>query len=229
MLAQSTQPGNSFEIQTRLQPWNGSSSVSVMTMIGAEVAADRVTFGFNRTNTVMVDGAAVPSLAIGSPVTLSGGTLSELAPNMYQINWNTGETATVTNQGSYFNLSVGLGSNDGPGSVQGLLGPDEGQAYDFQLANGTVLSQPLSTAELYGEYANAWRVTQATSLLDYAPGQTTATFTNLNFPAGVLSTSSLPQALVDQAAALGRRPGSPTRTFLREPYWIISRPETRAF
>ena len=91
VLTQSTQPGNSFQIQTRLEPWGSSSSVSVMTMIGAEVGTDRVTFGLNRDNTVMVDGAAAPALGIGSPVTLSGGTLSQLAPNIYQIDWNTGE------------------------------------------------------------------------------------------------------------------------------------------
>jgi hypothetical protein len=141
VLTQSTLPGDSFQIQTRLEPYGSSSSVSVMTMIGAEVGSDRVTFAINRTNTVWVDGTPETALAIGSPVTLSGGTLSELAANIYQINWNTGETATITNAGGYLNVSVGLGPNDAPGSVEGLLGPDEGQAYDFQLSDGAVRSR----------------------------------------------------------------------------------------
>ena len=87
------------------------------------------------------------------------------------------------------------------GTVQGLLGPDEGQAKDFQLPNGTVLQQPLSSGELYGEFANAWRVTQATSLLDYGAGQTTSTFTDVNFPGDVISLSELPQSIINQAAA----------------------------
>ena len=36
--------------------------------------------------------------------------------------------------------------------------------------------QPITTTQLYGEFANAWRVTQSTSLLDYGHGQTSGTF-----------------------------------------------------
>jgi hypothetical protein len=46
------------------------------------------------------------------------------------------------------------------------------------LPDGEVLQQPLTTTELYGTFANAWRVTQATSLFDYGPGRSTATFTD---------------------------------------------------
>jgi hypothetical protein len=128
-------------------------------------------------------------------VTLSGGFLIETAANQYQIVWNTGEVLKVTTSSSYLNVSTQLGPSDGPGSVQGLLGADTGQANDFQLANGTVLSQPLTSAELYGEFANAWRVTQSSSLLDYGTGQTTATFTNVNF-----STISRPTIRVSSRA-----------------------------
>ena len=114
--------------------------------------------------------------------------------------WDTGETLTVVNDGTYLDLSVGLGANDGPGSVVGLVGPDEGQANDFMLPDGTVLQQPLSTAELYQTFANAWRVTQATSLFDYAAGQSTATFTNTNFADPSITLADLPANLVTQAA-----------------------------
>ena len=89
----------------------------------------------------------------------------------------------VTDAGSYFNLNLTLSAADGPGSIQGLLGSDTGQANDFQLADGTVLAQPLTSAELYGAFANAWRVTDRRhSLMDYVAGQTTASFTDLTSP-----------------------------------------------
>src|SRR5205807_9956787 len=70
-----------------------------------------------------------------------------------------------------------------PGSVQGLLGTDSGNpANDLALPDGTVLPQPVSQSTLYGQYADAWRITDQTSLFDYAPGQSTATFTNEDFP-----------------------------------------------
>jgi hypothetical protein len=50
--------------------------------------------------------------------------------------------------------------------VQGLLGSDSGQATDFQLPNGSVLPQPLSTDQILGGFADAWRVAPGASLFD---------------------------------------------------------------
>ena len=201
VLTQSTEPGNSFQVQIRLQPWFTSASVTVMTMIGAAVGTDRVTFGLNRPNAVWIDGSPSALNSTNTVINLNGGSVVQLSSASWKLTWSTGESLTVSDYGSYFNLSVSLGPLDGPGSVQGLAGPDEGQANDFQLADGKVLPQPLTSAQLYGEYANAWRITQANSLLDYAAGQTTATFTDVNFPGDLLSLADLPQNIVNQAAA----------------------------
>ena len=170
-----------------------------MTMIGAQVGTDRVTFAINRPQTVWVDGnpyTLVPNTAIS----LSGGTLTELTPFSYQLNWNTGESITVTNYSNFLGLSASLGPNGIlNGGVQGLLGTNINQQQDFTLPDGTVLPQPLTSAELYGEFANAWRVTQADSLLDYGTGQTTATFTDLNFPGDAISLENLPVAVINTA------------------------------
>ncbi len=45
-------------------------------------------------------------------------------------------------------------------------------------------------------------MTQTNSLFDYAPGQTTATFTDPNFPADPITLDDLPASVVAQAAAL---------------------------
>ena len=87
----------------------------------------------------------------------------------------------------------------------GVLGPDDGKlADDFMLPNGSILSQPLAFNDLYTTFANAWRVTQPTSLFDYEIGESTAGFTNLNFPPAPVKLSDLPNALIAKAqAALG--------------------------
>src|SRR6202035_2866440 len=95
-----------------------------------------------------------------------------------------------------------LGPSDGPGSIKGFLGSDQGRSTDFQLPDGTVLQQPLTQDQLYQQFANAWRVTDATSLLDYGPGQTTATFTNTQYPREALTLADFSPALVGQAAPL---------------------------
>jgi hypothetical protein len=54
--------------------------------------------------------------------------------------------------------------------VQGLLGGNSGQAADFQLPNGSVLPQPLSSDQILGSFADAWRVAPGASLFDGGPG-----------------------------------------------------------
>ncbi|HEY1935546.1 MAG TPA: VWD domain-containing protein [Acetobacteraceae bacterium] len=201
VLAQSTVAGDSFQVQGRMQPWSEGATVSVLTMLGAEVGTDTVTFGLDRTDVVWVDG--VPqNLVNGQTITLSGGTVTQVSSASFQVNWNTGESMQVTDAGSYLNMNLTLAATDGPGSVQGLLGSDTGQANDFQLADGTVLAQPLASSQLYGEFANAWRVTSGAggnSLLDYLSGQGTSTFTDVNFPTDAISVTSLPAAIVQEA------------------------------
>src|SRR5262249_26173446 len=68
--------------------------------------------------------------------------------------------------------------------------------------DGTVLPQPLPAQQFYHEFGDAWRVTPATSLFDYAPGQSTATFTDPDFPTNELALTNLPANLVAQAAQL---------------------------
>jgi hypothetical protein len=202
VLTKSSIPGETFQVQVRMQPWSAGSSVSVTTMVGAQVGDDTVTFGLGRDDLVWVDGKASSLSATNTVIQLNGGEIIEQSPTTYQINWNTGESLTVTDGGSLLSTQVSLGLFDFPGTIEGLLGPDEGQADDFMLPDGTMLSQPLTQAQLYGQFANAWRVTQDDSLLDYGAGQTTATFTDVNFPDDAISLADLPQSAVAQAAAV---------------------------
>ena len=155
---------NSFQVQIRVQPYNGSTSVSAITQVATLVGGDRVTVGIGRAQPVWVDG--VPT-AVGpaSPVVVSGGQIKALSANIFQISWNTGEVLKVTDYGSSLDLQVGVSSSDQSGSIIGLIGPNEGQENDFMLPDGTVLPQPLTTDELYRVFADAWRVPQQFSLL----------------------------------------------------------------
>ena len=200
VLAHSTYPGNSFDIQMRLTPFNGSSSVSGISEVALQIGTDRVTLDTDRAATVWLNGAASTLTPTDSLLSLAGGSVSELSATTYKVVWNTGETATITLNGSYFSILDGI-PTDETGFISGLQGENEGQQNDFQLPDGTVLAQPLSAATLYGEYADAWRVSPATSLFDYGPGQTTATYTDLNFPEAPLNTAALPAAVQAAAAA----------------------------
>ena len=200
VLARATDAGNPFQVQARLQPWSTGSTVSVITMLAAQSGTDRITFGLDRGSPVWLNGSALTLGGPGTSVALSGGgKLTELTGTSYQLTWSTGETMNVTLADSYINTSLTLSSSDGPGSVQGLLGSDTGTANDFQLADGTVLAQPMDSSTLYGAFASAWRVTDGTSLMDYVAGQNTATFTDKNFPSDAIGVSNLPAAIQEVA------------------------------
>ncbi len=70
---------------------------------------------------------------------------------------------------------------------QGIMGRVPSQTWLPMLPNGaTVGPKPAGLSEryiaLYRTFANAWRVTDATSLFVYAPGTSTKTFTDVDWP-----------------------------------------------
>lgn len=209
VLALSTQTSDSFQVQVRLQPFGGSDSASLITQVAAAIGGDRVNFSVENGSPVTLDGATI-SLTQGSTVNLpdGGGQLLQLSANTYQLTWNTGEVLTVTNYGSYLNLSTSIPSSDSPGSVVGLMGPNgEGQASDFTLPDGTVLSQgSLTTAELYGTFANGWRVPIGFSLFD-----TPAPVADPNFPESQSHWPTCQQRSLPRVKQRPRLQGSPIK------------------
>jgi hypothetical protein len=167
VLARSTQPGNSFQIQMRAEQFLSFAGTSVATEIAAQVGRDVVSFS-NTGAAVTVNGIADTALLAspGMQQQLDGGTLTALSSNSFQLTWKTGETLDVTNDGVCLDSSVQLAPQDGAGSMQGLLGTDSGQANDFALPDGTVLAQPVASQTLLGTFADAWRVAPKNSILD---------------------------------------------------------------
>ena len=207
ILTKSTVPGNTFEIEARYAPWDNSTSGSTTTAAAAQIGSDRVTFQTGRANLVWVDGAPTSLSTSNAVLPLADGELVELSPTSFQLTWNTGQQLTVYESfeftGPYLDLSEYLPPNMPAGSVEGLLGDLEGAADTFALPNGTVLPQPLSTADLYNVFGAAWRLPAGTQgLFDYPTGENTDNFTDPNFPFDTVSVSDFPAAAVNQAASL---------------------------
>ena len=163
-----------FAVQMRAIEWNQNPGTSIATEIGAHVGQSVVRFGIDGTP-VTVDGASVPGLGSTSDtLQLSDGVLSRTGDTSWLLSWNSGESLSVTDTGHCLNFAVTVGPHDAPGSLEGLLGQDTGQANDFQLSDGTVLPQPLSPSMILGQFADTWRVAAGSSLLD-APLAASAT------------------------------------------------------
>jgi uncharacterized membrane protein len=167
LLTRSSVAGDSFEVQARTRAWADDSTI--ISGVAAKLGG-RVTFDLDRARPgesfVWVDGHPT-SLSVDNPILpLDGGRVVELSADEFQVIWDTGEILDVTDAGAYLNVTFPRSAPGGPGSVEGLLGSNTGWNNDFRLADGSLLDPQISTTDLYGVFADSWRVTDATSLFD---------------------------------------------------------------
>jgi hypothetical protein len=161
ILAESKAAVPTFAVQIRATAWNHETSVT--TELAAKIGADVVLFEAGQTP-VSINGV-IDTLSLGRPQALADGTLTMTSATTYRLSWNSGEVLNLIDHGAYWDEVLTLGPSDVPGSVEGLLGADEGQAKDFQLKDGAVLPTPVTDADLLGQFADAWRVSASTSML----------------------------------------------------------------
>ena len=201
-----------LEVQVRQQPWPGSKVVSMNTAAAMRVAGDRVAIYKGRPLTVRVNGRQV--LLGKKELRLPhGGTVKPLRRGEVEVVWPDGSVARVVpTLDLMIDVIVSLSSSRS-GKVTGLLGNADGNFdNDFVTRRGRRLDSKLIRATgkrshdaLYRVFGDSWRITPRTSLFDYAPGQSTNTFTNRRFPAEVVSAGTLPPAARRTAEAACRR------------------------
>ncbi|BFM39775.1 Calx-beta domain-containing protein [Synechocystis sp. LKSZ1] len=213
-----------FEIQTRQQPWGTRNDVSVNTAIALKINGQRIGFYLNE-NGPRINGIST-TLADGTPYAL-GNSLLLRNGNRYTILTANNDQIVITINGSYLDIGLGLADNR-QGKVVGLLGNNnDNPSDDFALRNGTILGGALSAQQLYGDYGNSWRITQATSLFDYGPAsaqafvqaldngddftiaatETTNNFTDPNFPYVITTLEALTPAQRSAAEQVARNAG----------------------
>lgn len=210
---------NGLEIQTRQSPvstqppipnaYTGlSACVSLNSALAARVGGRRVTWqpekdGNSGAMTLRVDGAptAVPTSGIdlGPNARIS----RSAAGNGINIDFpdGTGLTATSHFWGAphnrwYLNVSVFRTP-----AYEGVMGAIPAGSWLPGLPNNAFVGpKPAAAADrwidLYDTFANAWRVTDRSSLFDYSRGESTATFTMKDWPrkSGDCKIPTLPMA-----------------------------------
>lgn len=189
-------------VQLRMAPWGASTLVSVNTAVAMQVGSNRVAYYLGETPPFRVDG--VPTELSGS-LLLSGGGRVDATPEAFYVTWPSGdERLHCAILGDHLDVNLSL-VPDRVGALRGLLGDTDGDPQnDFATRSGEVLAQPLSFIDLYNVFATEWRVTEEESLFDYAPGQSSATFTDLEFPREPLAAVDLaPEVRAAAEAACG--------------------------
>ncbi len=189
-----------LEIQTRQSPvgtappitdgYDGlQACVSVNTAVAAQVGAHRVTYEPIETGgpaiLLRVDGAVA---SLGAPIDLGGGGSVAAVGSGIQVNFPDGTILTAVptwwaGQGTWY-LHVTVTQTQ---ASSGLIGDIPAGQWLPALPDGSQLG-PMPAAmhdryvALYQTFANGWRVSNASSLFDYAAGQSTATFTDTSWP-----------------------------------------------
>lgn len=203
VVAEDTLDG-SFLLQARQRVPEFNQTVALYQALATRLGNDRVAIYSHESAELRINGIPT-TIAPGDEYLTDGdGLITRRQDGTYVWDWPTGERALFSvYPGSHINLHLLLVPNDRQGAVRGLLGNFDGNAdNDFALRNGTTLPSPPTFAQMYtdpGNFADSWRISQGESLFDYEPGQSTATFTDLNAPGGLPNLSDIPAA--ERAAA----------------------------
>ena len=202
-----TSPDGRVEVQARQEAPSQQTSVSFNTAVAANVDGDRVGVYAREPAFLVVNGT--PLKAADIEERLPHGGLLEQHGGQVVLTWPDGSRLTVTLVGNILNYGFDPSSAVGP-TLRGLLGSADGNpANDLTGRDGVVLSQsdPAYLTKLYEPFGNSWRISQAESLFDYQPGESTATFTHLDLPS---STATWPRSIPPRGRA-------PRRSAARSP------------
>ncbi len=176
----------SVNIQARQEPWQSSQSVAINTAIAAQVGSHKV--GVYVTPSGLqahVDGA-IADLSTG-PRDLGGGGRIALISNGFEIDFPDGTQLWTLSRGDWGIFAQVKPSAAIATTGQGLLGEVVPGGLGVPLLpDGTRLPAASDKHQhfltIYGQFADAWRVTDSTSLFDYDSGKSTATYTIKPFP-----------------------------------------------
>lgn len=200
-----------------------TSCVSINTAAAVRVGPHRVTYQspiggqtLERGPELRIDGK-LTTLAPGAEIDLpSGGRVyrdSTTDPTV-KIDTPGGTNITISSnlwpphQVYFMNIDVQQGR-----ATEGIMGAIAPHNWLPALPDGTQLGpRPAGLhqryIDLYQKFGSAWRVTAATSLFDYAPGTSTATFTNKDWPVENPTSCTVP--------ALTAAPGGPEKPLGKE-------------
>ena len=188
-----TQDG--VDVQARLKPVGNSTTVSEATDYALELNGYRVEI--NRQGQVLVDGGSleIPEgsyayFGRGSALTRTDGMLTAIWPG-------DGDRPMFMYKPAMSSMRMYV--PDGTRTT-GLLGNHDGiKNNDLRVQGGAQLPPSASPTTIHGTYADSWRVSQSRSMFSYAPGESTATFADLDKPSNLVSVEDF--SLPDREAA----------------------------
>jgi RHS repeat-associated protein len=202
-----TSSDGKYTIQARQQPFLQGTAVTINTAVAANVNGDRISVYVNEPSFLLLNEKSVKPLDISEP--LPHGGLLQRHGGVVLIRWpGDGGVLSVIRTPDSLNYSFQPGSNANF-NFTGLLGNGSGAPDKIAAKDGGLLrySDPEFIEKLYTQVGESWRLKQSESLFHYWPGESTAKFTDLNFPPKYVSLNSLSSAERYKAESICRAVG----------------------
>jgi subtilisin family serine protease len=186
--------GAGMEIQTRQSPLSTTfgTCVSLNTAVAARVGTNRVTWQPNPSGTpdlqLRIDGTVTTLGPEGLNLSGGGRVARSADGNGLEVHFPDESILLVTpgwwDSQKFWYLNIQVANTRAAEGLMGFVGPGN---WIPALPTGKSLGPMPATAQqrytnLYKVFGEAWRITPAMSLFDYAPGTSTDTFTNRNWP-----------------------------------------------
>jgi hypothetical protein len=197
-----TSTAGDLTVQIRQAAFETSTTVAVSSAVAMNVSGTHLGFYLADGAIVVHRSGAADAVPAGKTALAGGATLDRVADpyngDEYLVTWSDGTSVSVVRAGVYGLVVTIAPSASRAKTLSGLLGNFDGDpSNDLALPGAKPITATFGA--LYPAYADGWRVTAATSLFDYAPGTSTATFTDRSFPARPTAALSTTQ----RSAALG--------------------------
>ena len=204
--------GSDFEVQSRMTPIG--NSVSVNAAIATRLGGADVMVDATDASPITVNGVVRAIDNFGSIDV--GNDRIYRTDNVYTLLYagadgivNGGDSRIiVTVHSDRVDLDVRL-NTDLAGNLEGLLGNADGDASnDVALADGTPLDRPFRFEDLYSQYRDDWRVTDAAdSLFTYDTGESLSGFYLPDYPGELVTIDDFTATEVNAAVAAATNAG----------------------
>lgn len=177
---------NEFEVQLRTDGDPDIGNVSWVTGVAVGVGDHKVS--------IVGDQVRIDDELVDDTDRAEGASVPGFVVRRWQqtttITTDRGSTVIVELRPSTLDVVIDLSAEE-TGMV-GLMGDGDGDGdNDLVTRDGRVFENRLSFDDLYGEYVASWRLTDEESLFSYGAGESTKTFTDLDFPEGPFTLDDL--------------------------------------
>ncbi len=197
-------------VQIRQQPWGNSRHVSVVTAVAMSVEGDTIELYPTRDTPLFIN--KFPTILSSEHMELPNGGNLYLNNNNYKIVWPDYSQISCRLRGDRLDIYAnfpearmnaihGLFGNFDDNSLNDLTGRYENASIDLATVS-------LTKELLYGDFTESWRISQDESLFTYfSTDESTATYTDRNFPAGIITSKDLSEDQYNQAKTICQNAG----------------------